>query len=77
MAQQLVAVAPNTFALLAGDGNGDGVITVVDFNAYAQQAATINQYLTSDFTMDGNVTVADFNLYQPNASSIGVSAIRY
>lgn len=74
---QMVDMTDGYFALTAGDGNADGVLSVTDFNIYTSTAAMINQYLSADFNMDGNVTVADFNLYQPNSSKIGVSAVRY
>lgn len=64
-------------AMFAGDINGDGVISVTDFNIYTNEVAAINQYLNSDVNMDSNVTVADFNLYQVNTSIIGVSLVRY
>lgn len=74
---QLIGVASGKFALYAGDFNGDGVITVSDFNVYTQQSSSINQYLPADANMDKNVTVADFNLHLPNASRIGYYAIRF
>ncbi len=74
---QLVDVGDGNFAMLAGDINGDGVISVSDFNVYITQAALINEYLPSDTDLDGNVTVSDFNLYRPNVSIIGVNAVRY
>lgn len=61
----------------AGDFNGDGVISVSDFNSYVLTASAINQYMATDVNLDGNVTVSDFNWYQPNSSRIGVSQIRY
>jgi len=74
---QQVALAANRFALYAGDFNGDGIITVLDFNRYASTASTINQYISTDIDLDGNVTVSDFNKYVPNSSRIGVHFIRY
>lgn len=76
-APQLEDMGNGYHALTAGDANGDGILSVADFNIYTTNAAQINQYLPPDFNMDGNVTVGDFNLYQPNASKIGVSVVRY
>ncbi len=64
------------FGLYAGDNNGDGIISVYDYNQYSDQTASIG-YLESDCTLDGNNTVADFNEYRPNADRIGVREIRY
>ncbi len=75
-ALQLVAVG-NTYAMRAGDGDGNGNITIADFNIYNSQSSAINKYYQGDFNMDKNVTITDFNLYSPNASHIGVKAIRY
>lgn len=74
---QLKEIAPNVFALKAGDCNGDGVINVQDFNDYQNQVSQTNGYFGSDFTMDGNVLVDDFNGYEEHSSAIGVSVVRY
>ncbi len=74
---QLKNMGTGIFALHSGDTNGDGVITVADFNLYMQQSSGINGYYSADFTLDRSVTVSDFNSYQPNASVLGVSQIRY
>ena len=74
---QVKEVATGIFAMSAGDVNGDGVITVIDFNLYKVNASFLGQYLSSDINLDAAVTVTDFNLYKPNASLIGVGYIRY
>lgn len=74
---QLKALADGNYGLIAGDFNGNGVITVADFNLYMPQTSAINQYKVTDCNLDRNVTVADFNLYKPNSSIIGVAPIRY
>ncbi len=66
----------SAFALYAGDVNGDGIISVYDYNQYVDESANIG-YLISDCTLDGNNTVGDFNAYRPNADKIGVRQIRY
>ena len=65
------------YALLAGDENSDGVISVDDFINYKNKAAELNQYLDADFNLDGSVTVTDFNLMLPNFGVIGVEEMRY
>lgn len=75
--QQLYNVGSGRGAMLSGDWNADGVITVADFNGYIAQSAAINGYLKADFELDNSVTVSDFNLYLPNSSKIGTAAIRY
>ncbi len=74
---QLKAIAPNTFAMIAGDIDGDGTITTGDYNAYLSKAAIINEYLPEDLNLDGVVSVQDFNLFQQNIGHIGASEIRY
>ncbi len=74
---QLVEVAINTYALAAGDADGNGVISVADFNDYINESSQLNAYLPSDFDLNDSVTVGDFNVYMANASRIGVSLIRY
>lgn len=68
------------YALIAGDFNANGVITVSDYNKFSTQlnsGQTINLYNDSDVTLDGNVLVNDFNAYYSNFSAIGVPAVRY
>ncbi len=67
------------YGLYTGDMNGNGVITVEDYNYYISEQAgqTVNQYGNSDCNLDGNLTVSDFNVYRPNASVIGVSQVRF
>ena len=74
---QMKNLACGWAGLYAGDFNGDGVITVADFNTYQPAASLINVYHNADANLDDSVTVADFNLYQPNASIIGIEQIRY
>lgn len=74
---QLANIGNNTFALIPGDWNNDGVISVADFNGLQNDLSTSNSYLKGDFNFDGEVTVDDFNLYQSYSSWIGVLPIRY
>lgn len=74
---QLVSVGASGFAMLLGDANGDGVMTLLDFNTLVGQVSQLNEYLSADFNFDGHVLVDDFNLYQQNASAIGVEEVRY
>jgi len=74
---QLKNLGTGIFALHSGDLNGDGVITVSDYNLFVQQSSFVNGYYPADASLDRSVTVADFNYYQPNASILGVSQIRY
>jgi len=75
--EQQLTLVENSYMLLAGDFNGDGIITVNDFNRYAAESSAVNAYIYADLNCDASVTVADFNLYLSNASVIGVTAIRY
>lgn len=74
---QLVNVGTSGFAMRLGDVNGDGVMTLLDFNTLMGEISQLNQYLSADFNFDGHVVVRDFNAYQKNASAIGVEEVRY
>ena len=74
---QLVLTNDGNYAMLAGDFNSDGILSVADFNIYVAESASLNQYTDSDVNLDGSTTIADFNLYLPNSSSIGISFVRY
>ncbi len=74
---QLTQVNTGIYAMAAGDFDGNGFVTVADFNRYITQVSSVNMYAYGDATTDGNVTVADFNIYRPNASKIGIAQIRY
>ena len=74
---QLANMGGGVYAMLAGDMDGNGTVTVTDFNFFQDEMSIINNYVDSDCNMDKNVTVADFNLYSPNMSKIGVAQVRY
>ena len=74
---QVAEVDTDVFAMLAGDFESGGTITVADFNLFNSQASAINSFVDGDANLDGNVTVIDFNLFQPNSSAIGVQQVRY
>jgi len=76
-AGQLVNINGLGFAMILGDVNGDGVMSLLDFNALIGQISLLNQYQSADFNFDGHVLVEDFNRYQKNASAIGVEEVRY
>ncbi len=62
--------------MLAGDFDGNGVVTFADFNAYLGSSSEILFYNNWEVDFDGHVTVADYNLYKKNASAIGVPEIQ-
>lgn len=74
---QLKDLGDGYYALLAGDVDANGVITVSDLNEFVQNSSLINVYTSSDVNLDRIVSVNDFNKYQPNASKIGIAQIRY
>lgn len=75
--EQVATIAENVYALRAGDINGDGTITILDFNLYLEDIAKLNVYSKADCNFDKGVTITDLNLYVPNSSIIGVKQIRY
>ncbi len=77
---QQTLLEPNIAGLHAGDVNGNGVITVEDYNDYEtwlNNNTTVDVYTNADVDLDANVTISDFNTYQTNASIIGIPLIRY
>ena len=63
------------YVMYGGDYNGDGVITVKDYNRYVTESSQFG-YKAADGNMNRTVEVNDFNLYQPNSSTIGIPQIR-
>lgn len=76
-AAQVADTGDGKYTMITGDMNGDGIITVSDYNWYINEVSLINKYLDADCNLDRVVTVADFNIYQPNASFIGIPQVRY
>lgn len=76
---QLVALDDVTYGLVAGDIDGNGVVTVNDFNQYVKQLEedNIRIYETGDLDLDGRLLISDFNLFEKNATRIGVELVRY
>lgn len=76
-ANQLTDLGNGNYGLVAGDFDGNGVISVSDFNQYVGQLGTTAPYAIEDVNFDGAITVDDFNGYSANASRIGVGLVRY
>ncbi len=74
---QVISTSDGRYAMIAGDTNSDGVISVADLNVYLTEPDTINSYVDSDCNFDQSVTVADYNLYRPHSSVIGMHIVRY
>lgn len=74
---QLTILENGQLAGKAGDFDGNGIVSVQDFNVFVKQLNTPDSYSIADCNLDGSVTVADFNFYRGNASAIGVGGIRY
>ncbi len=74
---QLASIGFGVYAMYSGDADGNGIISLSDFNTYLSTAGASNTYTIADFNLDGNVTVVDYNDYKPNASIIGITAVRY
>lgn len=72
---QLKPLASNVFVLPAGDCNGNGVHTVLDFNRYQLQFG-ISGYTDGDLNFDGNVTNEDYIIYENNTSRFNIPVLR-
>ena len=56
-------LAPGKFGMYAGDGNGDGGITIKDRNNVWAPQKDMTGYRTGDFNLDGVVNDNDVSLY--------------
>lgn len=74
---QLANLGGGKYALCAGDVDGNGLVTVADYNLYISQISLLSEYLEGDLNLDGSVTVADYNLLKENISKMGVIGVRY
>ena len=72
----LISMGNGIYAVPAGDIDGNGVIDDNDIPFYLLDAASINQYLSSDNNLDGNVTVKDLNLILKNKDASAVIELR-
>ncbi len=63
--------------MYCGDYDGNGVINNNDFNKWAVQSATVNQYMTWDGDGNGVSNAQDFNLWTNNRSKIGDLDIQF
>ena len=63
----MAEITAGVFGMFAGDGNGDGGITIADHNdIWLPQNGSFG-YLKGDFNLDCGVTIHDVNLYwNPN-----------
>ena len=64
------------FCLYAGDFDSNGLLNSLDFNAWRQNPATINQYQPTDADGNGVINNLDFNLWKANGSKLGDSIIQ-
>lgn len=76
---QLHDLGNGSYAMLAGDVDGNGTITHNDANAYQinQTMGNNSTYNKADCNLDGDFTPSDFNILQSNTSKIGIIEIRY
>lgn len=59
----MVELVAGKYGMIAGDGNGDGGITIADHNnIWLPQNGSFG-YLQGDFNLDSGVTIHDVNLY--------------
>ena len=74
---QMVQMAPDIFALKTGDIDGNGVMTLGDFNRYMMDVDLFGVYARGDLNFDGMVNEADLILYLSHVTDMGVLEIRY
>ena len=61
------------YAMPPGNADGNGAITVLDFNNWLLDDGNPNLgYYNADFNFDGLVNDADFSLLQQNPSAVSV-----
>jgi len=65
-----------TFCMYAGDYDGNGVINNLDYNRWAVENATVNDYLTWDGDGNGLINNLDYNIWDVNKSKVGVTEVQ-
>lgn len=71
-AEQLKALNDTTFAMYAGDYDGNNVINNLDFNIWREDNAMVNEYMYQDGDLNGVSNNLDYNLWKVNRSKVGV-----
>ena len=61
--EPLKEIGSGVYGMIAGDGDGNGGITIVDRNQFWQLQNGNLGYLSGDFSLDGGVTIKDCNQY--------------
>ena len=65
-----------SYGMYAGDTNGDGQITTLDYNLWLPKArAAETGYESADMNLDGQNTTLDYNLWLPNARAAKASQV--
>ncbi len=64
------------FAMRVGDFDQNGLVNNLDFNAWSQKAASIDDYLAVDADGNGIVNNLDFNSWKKSISKIGIPDLK-
>ncbi len=67
----------NAFVMYAGDYDNNGIINNLDFNAWENNSAAVNQYLHFDADGNGIINNLDYNFWELNRSKVGALEIQY
>jgi len=71
-----VEVETGVWGMVAGDANGDGQITSLDYDLWLPEAKTASTgYLATDMNLDGQNTSLDYDIWLPNAKSAKSSQV--
>jgi FtsP/CotA-like multicopper oxidase with cupredoxin domain len=68
-------IAPGVFGMVAGDADGDGDITTLDFTKWATDFGQ-SVYIPSDIDLDGSVSVLDFSSWATNFGVANISPLK-
>jgi len=58
-------LSPSVYGMVSADSDGDGSITVGDFNNWSSDFGS-NGYMSTDADLDGSSQVSDFNVWSQN-----------
>ena len=64
------------FGMIAGDADGDGQVTTLDYDAWLPNArSSVGGYSNTDMNLDGQNTTLDYDVWLPNARTAKISQV--
>ena len=71
-----VDLGGGVYGMYAGDANGDGQVTTLDYDAWLPNArSSVGGYSNTDMNLDGQNTTLDYDVWLPNARTAKISQV--